>query len=75
MLEPNVLFENKDFIVINKPAGLLVHGVFDKHGPKHTEETLADWLLANYPEIKDVGEPLQPPLESKTLNLKSVTGP
>ncbi len=57
MLEPNVLFENKDFIIINKPAGLLVHGVFDKHGPKHSESTLIDWLLKKYPETREVGDP------------------
>lgn len=56
MLQPEVLFENKDLLVINKPAGLLVHGVFDKHGAKHNELTLTDWLAKNYPETKKVGD-------------------
>ncbi|MDP3880864.1 MAG: RNA pseudouridine synthase [bacterium] len=51
-----VLFENADFLAVNKPAGLLVHGIFDKYGPKHSEKTLVDWILENYPEIKNVGD-------------------
>ncbi|MDP2629721.1 MAG: RluA family pseudouridine synthase [Candidatus Harrisonbacteria bacterium] len=52
----HIITETKDFLAINKPAGLLVHGVFDKHGPKHSELTLVDWLLKHYPDIKDVGD-------------------
>ena len=55
-LEIPVLYEDKDVVVINKPAGLLVHGIFDKNGPKHNEETLVDWLAKKYPETKDVGD-------------------
>ncbi|PIR88763.1 MAG: RluA family pseudouridine synthase [Candidatus Harrisonbacteria bacterium CG10_big_fil_rev_8_21_14_0_10_44_23] len=47
---------DKDYLALNKPAGVLVHGIFDKHGAKHEEETLADWAVNNYPEIKGVGE-------------------
>lgn len=56
-LVPEVLYEDKNVVVINKPAGLLVHGIFDKNGPKHSGETLTDWLAAHYPETKDVGDP------------------
>lgn len=52
-MTPEILFENKDFLVINKPAGLVVHS-----DGKTEEQTLVDWLLANYPEIENVGEPL-----------------
>ena len=45
------IFENSEFIVINKPAGLLVHGAIHIK-----EKTLADQLLANYPELAEVGE-------------------
>ena len=51
-----IVFENKDIIVIDKPANLTVH-------PIHSEQknTLVDELLAYYPEIKNVGEdPLRP---------------
>ncbi len=51
-----IIFANNDFLVINKPAGLMVHG-----DGKSDEYTLADWLLVNYPEIKDIGETWQDP--------------
>lgn len=55
MIKPKitVLFENENILAINKPAGLTVHP-----DGKRVEYTLVDWLLENYPEIKDVGEPL-----------------
>jgi len=46
-----VIFEDKDYLVINKPAGLAVHG-----GGNLKEPTLADWLIARYPAIKTVGD-------------------
>lgn len=55
-LVPAVLYEDKDVVVINKPAGLLVHGIFDKNGPKHSEDTLVDWLAKKYPETQEVGD-------------------
>lgn len=51
-MEPTVLYEDKDVIAINKPAGLVVHG-----DGKTKEPNLVDWLLLKYPEIKSVGEP------------------
>ncbi len=55
---PNIeiIAETKDYVVINKPAGLLVHGA-----PHIKEETLVDWLLQKYPEIGQVGEDLERP--------------
>ena len=50
---PPILFEDKDILVINKPAGLVVHG-----DGKAEFETLSDIILKNFPELKDVGEPL-----------------
>lgn len=50
-LKIDVVFENNDFLVVNKPAGLIVHGA-----PYITEPTLADWLIGKYPELKKVGE-------------------
>jgi len=43
-----IIFENEDFLALNKPAGLLVHPV----GRKNTEKTLVDWLKEKYPAIK-----------------------
>lgn len=56
-LKPNpfvklkIVFENNDIIVIDKPAGLLVHPIKDEN------DTLANGLLAYYPAIKNVGDP------------------
>ena len=43
-----IVDETDDFLVINKPAGLAVHG--------QANYTLADWLRANYPKIKKIGD-------------------
>lgn len=50
-----IIYENKDFIILDKPAGLLVHPVKRKDGVSE-EPTLADWLLKNYPETRSVGD-------------------
>ena len=49
--EIEIIFENDEMLVVNKPAGLLVHG--DGRGE---EVTLADWLLEQYPNLTEVGE-------------------
>ncbi len=46
-----VVFENDNFVVINKPAGLAVHS-----GGNIVGKTLVDWILDKYHEIKSVGE-------------------
>ena len=46
-----IIYEDSDLMVIDKPAGLVVH-----EGDTTTEPTLADYLLADYPELKGVGE-------------------
>lgn len=46
-----ILFENNEVVVINKPAGVLVHD--DGSG---ADNTIVDWVRSTYPEIKDVGE-------------------
>ncbi|HRH22309.1 MAG TPA: RluA family pseudouridine synthase [bacterium] len=46
-----VIFECADYIVVNKPAGLMVHGTATS-----TAITLVDWLVKNYPKVKKVGE-------------------
>jgi len=57
-LEPTIIFENDDYLVLNKPAGLISHG-----GTGITEETLIDWLKKKYPKLENVGDdPLRPGL-------------
>lgn len=51
MTQPEVLYQDKNVLAINKPAGLLVHPTRISK-----EKTLIDWLLKNYPEVKNVGD-------------------
>ena len=47
------VYEDDNILVVNKPYGLITH-------PKNATDTqpaLTDWVAANYPELKDVGEP------------------
>ncbi|OGD68522.1 hypothetical protein A2996_01130 [Candidatus Campbellbacteria bacterium RIFCSPLOWO2_01_FULL_34_15] len=48
-----IIYEDENILAINKPSGLVVHP-----DGKTVEPTLVDWILKNYPEIEDVGEPL-----------------
>jgi len=47
-----IVKKTNDYLVINKPAGLIVHP------PRlnYQESTLVDWLIKNYPEVKNVGD-------------------
>ncbi len=49
-----IIFENDDFLVIDKPAGLSAHP--SSNEPKGT---LVNWLLAHYPPIRSVGDLLE----------------
>ena len=50
-MEPTILFENDDVLVIDKPSGMRVHN--DGHGEG---ETVAEWFLRRVPEARGVGE-------------------
>lgn len=50
-----VVHEDADVIVVNKPVGLVVHPAAG-----HGTGTLVNGLLARYPEIAGVGQPLRP---------------
>ena len=50
-MEPSIIYEDKNFIVVNKPAGLPVHA-----GGSVKSGTLVEWLIEKYPEIKKVGD-------------------
>jgi 23S rRNA pseudouridine1911/1915/1917 synthase len=54
-IEVNVVYEDADLVVVDKPAGLVVHpGAGNKTG------TLVQGLMARYPEIAAVGDPARP---------------
>jgi len=55
-LEPEIIFEDKDFLVINKPTGILVHA--RDESLLDQEPTIVHWVVKNYPAIKKVGENL-----------------
>ncbi|MFA6215332.1 MAG: RluA family pseudouridine synthase [Patescibacteria group bacterium] len=50
-LPPKIIFENNDFLVVDKPVGLLVHPT-----EKGEKDTLVDWVAKRYPEIKKIGD-------------------
>jgi 23S rRNA pseudouridine1911/1915/1917 synthase len=53
-MNPEIIKEEKDYLVINKPAGLVVHS-----DGRTEEKTLCDFIIEKYPEISGVGEPLK----------------
>lgn len=48
--EVPVVFEDDAILVVNKPAGLVVHS-----DGRTEEPTLTDWVLENHPECREVG--------------------
>jgi 23S rRNA pseudouridine1911/1915/1917 synthase len=50
-----VRYEDDDVIVIDKPVGLVVHP-----GAGNSAGTLVNGLLARYPELAEVGDPMRP---------------
>lgn len=51
----DVVHVDEHVVVVNKPAGLVVHP-----GAGNPTGTLVNGLLARYPEIADVGQPMRP---------------
>jgi len=51
--EVPIIYQDDDLLVVDKPAGLLTHGV----GRANEEVSLADCLLAHFPSLAEVGEP------------------
>lgn len=47
----SIIYEDKDVLVINKPAGLIVHS-----DGRIKEPTVVEWILKNYPKVKGVGD-------------------
>ncbi|MCX5922234.1 MAG: RluA family pseudouridine synthase [Candidatus Dependentiae bacterium] len=55
-LTVTVIFEHEQFLIIDKPAGLMVH---EPHTAS-TVFTLVDWLLAHHKEISAIGDAGRP---------------
>lgn len=54
-VEFGIIHEDESVIVVDKPAGLVVHP-----GAGNMTGTLANGLLARFPDIEGVGEPMRP---------------
>jgi len=50
-----VVYDDDDIIVVDKPAGLIVHP-----GAGRPDKTLVNGLVARFPDIADVGQPGRP---------------
>lgn len=53
-LSSNILYEDEDILVINKPAGLVVHP-----DGRTVEPSVSEWFATTYPDSKDVGESIE----------------
>ncbi len=51
----NIIYEDDDVIVVDKPAGLAVHP-----GPGHASQTLVNALLAHCPDLASFGDAMRP---------------
>lgn len=50
-MDISVIFENENYLIINKPSGLVVHS-----DGKTEEPSVVTWLQEHYPNINGVGE-------------------
>ena len=52
----SIIARHDDFLIINKPAGLVVH----PPEQTFTDIALTDWLVQEFPDIATVGESTRP---------------
>ena len=50
---PQIVYEDSNIIVINKPDGLITH----QKNITDTQPSVVDWVIKNYPDLKNIGEP------------------
>ncbi len=60
----NILYEDKDFLAIDKPIGISVHG-----DGRSKEKTLVDFILKKYTKMKNVGEPMFLNVDNKEVKI------
>ncbi len=56
IIEPKIIEQTENYLILEKPHGLLVHPT-----DKGEVNTLADWLIKNFPETKKIGDDPQRP--------------
>jgi len=49
-----IIYEDENILVVNKPSGLIVHS-----DGRTKEPSLSDWVVEHYPETENVGEPIK----------------
>lgn len=61
--KPTIIADTPEYLVVNKPSGLLAHPTIKNHAKSASADrvvrennTLVDWLISQYPKIKQVGE-------------------
>tara|TARA_B100001964_G_scaffold205139_1_gene235371 strand:+ start:431 stop:1336 length:906 start_codon:yes stop_codon:yes gene_type:complete len=55
-INPKIIFEDENYIIINKPSGILVHPTNKKE-----TNTIANWLLKKFPNLIEIGDdPIRP---------------
>ncbi len=58
-----ILYEDSNILVIDKPSGISVHPAAEQTGSESSkpvkvkQEFITDWVVKNYPKMKNVGEP------------------
>lgn len=52
-LSKRIIYEDHDIVVLDKPAGLVVHP-----DGRTEEPSVSEWFISKYPEAKNVGEPM-----------------
>lgn len=69
-LNIEVLFEDENYLILNKPTGILIHP-----DGKNDEYTVCDFLLSEYPGVKNIGEPLKIKTGEKDADFKLIQRP
>ncbi len=63
-LDENILYEDEDYIVLNKPSGLIVHS-----DGRTKEPSVSEWFEKKFPEARGVGESIE--LETGKILLRT----
>lgn len=60
-----ILYEDSNILAIDKPSGISVHP-----DGRTKEKTITDWVLKNYPKMKNVGEPMFAEVKKEKKEIK-----
>ncbi len=63
--EPKILYEDKDLLIIDKPAGIIVHSTINNIN----NPSIASWFLQKYPFVSNVGDPSTGSGQAPSVNL------